>query len=472
MDTNYLWVVKEQSFSGFGDLRRDRRVNTVLEDLFRQGSHSIRQLCGSEAKAKGAYRLLNNSAVSEQRLLENLTAQCQVASAGRSLLCIQDTTEINLIDHRGRIKPDGTLGTTNARSTEGLGFFIHPCLVLDEQSGAPCGFGHIRIWNRDAAFRNKKERNYSKLPIAQKDSYKWIETSEGTIAALADTAQHLRIVQDREGDIYEQWATVPSEKVALLIRAATDRRLADGSRLYGALSQSPLLYTYSLEIAASGGRKKRTAIIEVRTKEVEILRPARADKALPKQIKLYAIEAKEVGGPGKGAIHWRLLSSSAVEDWQQACNSIWWYSLRWTIEEVFRILKKEGFDIEASELGRGSSVRKLSLLMLHTIIRLFLMRFVLKEEEAQGYEPQSCFREEEIAFGRYYIPTLEGKTARQKNPYKENDLRRMAWLIARLGGWKGYESKRYPGITCLWIGLQKFEQAIQGFNLLKNLSTR
>lgn len=40
-------------------------------------------------------------------------------------------------------------------------------------------------------------------------------------------------------------------------------------------------------------------------------------------------------------------------------------------EEVFRILKKEGFNIESSELAQGKAIRKLSLLMLETIIKLF-----------------------------------------------------------------------------------------------------
>ncbi|MDP2414315.1 hypothetical protein [Daejeonella sp.] len=46
---------------------------------------------------------------------------------------------------------------------------------------------------------------------------------------------------------------------------------------------------------------------------------------------------------------------------------------------------------------------------------------------------------------------LQGRTEKQKNPYSTKDLKRYAWVLARLGGWKGYESKRTPGITTLWI---------------------
>jgi transposase len=54
-----------------------------------------------------------------------------------------------------------------------------------------------------------------------------------------------------------------------------------------------------------------------------------------------------------------------------------WYSWRWMIEEVFRILKKEGFNIEASELKYDRSSRKLCLLMLDTILKLFMMQILL-----------------------------------------------------------------------------------------------
>ncbi|MEM9078931.1 MAG: hypothetical protein AAGC43_17955, partial [Bacteroidota bacterium] len=49
-----------------------------------------------------------------------------------------------------------------------------------------------------------------------------------------------------------------------------------------------------------------------------------------------------------------------------------------------------------------------------------------------------------------------------KNPYKSSDLKRYIWVIARLGGWKGYVKQRKPGITTFWIGLQKFSAIMQG----------
>jgi hypothetical protein len=36
------------------------------------------------------------------------------------------------------------------------------------------------------------------------------------------------------------------------------------------------------------------------------------------------------------------------------------------------------------------------------------------------------------------MPEFEGKPKKSKNPYPENNPARAAWLVARLGGWKGF----------------------------------
>ena len=41
-----------------------------------------------------------------------------------------------------------------------------------------------------------------------------------------------------------------------------------------------------------------------------------------------------------------------------------------------------------------------------------------------------------------------------------------------MGGWKGYEKERKPGITTLWIGLKNFKALMEGWSLHKDVSTR
>ena len=55
--------------------------------------------------------------------------------------------------------------------------------------------------------------------------------SKNTKSALSGVAAGMVIVQDREGDIYEQFAVIPDEQTDLLIRARTNRTLKDKAKV-------------------------------------------------------------------------------------------------------------------------------------------------------------------------------------------------------------------------------------------------
>lgn len=463
--------MQKREFTDLEDLRLVYRGNKILGDLFSKSIHSIRQLSADDASAKGFYRFLQNDRVSEEDIVSNLSANCKSACSGKYVVCIQDTTEINLSSHSNRIKKDSDIGTTNAKNEKGLGFLLHPSLVVDAAACIPYGYADVKIWSRPLTFSSKFERKYNALPIEQKESYKWIEVSNNTKTVLSDVVKGMVIVQDREGDIYEQFATVPDEKTDLLVRAKSNRTLSDKTKLFSCLEGSKAEGTYSLSIAGKQNRKKRTAQIEIRYKEITIQKTGGATKGVATTIKLTLIEAKETGYTGADKICWRLLTTLDVSDVQTAKGCIEWYSWRWMAEEIFKILKKEGYNIEASELEYAASVRKMCLLIMEVVIKLFLMRLSYAEPEI-ALEAESCFAKEEQAFLDHQIKSLEGKTEKQKNPYKQKDLKRYVWAIARLGGWKGYESKRHPGITTLWIGIKYFKAAMQGWMLNRNVSTR
>ncbi len=465
--------MQKREFSDFDDLRLVHRGNKILHDLFSKSVHSIRQFSATESDAKGVYRFLNNDRVSEDDIITNMSSNCKAACSDKYVVCIQDTTEINLSNHRNRIRKDNYVGTTNANKELGLGFMLHPSLVLDAIDGTPYGYSDIKIWNRPLEFKSKYERDYNKLPIKEKESYKWIEVSKNTQGSLADSVKGMVIIQDREGDIYEQFATIPDSKTDLLIRARTNRTLVDKRKLFSCLTNQEVQGNYEVVVNACTQKKrpKRIAKLEIRFREVELSKTDATSKGVAATTKLHLIEVMEYGYKGLDKICWRLLTTVPVNSVEIAKMCIEWYSWRWTIEEVFKILKKEGYNIEASELEYGASVRKLSLMIMEVVIKLFLMRLAYNEPE-QEINADAVFTDEEQEFMEQQIIQLEGKTEKQKNPYKSKELKRYVWVIARLGGWKGYESKRTPGITTLWIGLKHFKIAKEGWDIHRNVSTR
>jgi hypothetical protein len=141
------------------------------------------------------------------------------------------------------------------------------------------------------------------------------------------------------------------------------------------------------------------------------------------------------------------------------------------IEEVYRVMKKEGFNIEGSELESGWAIRKLSLMLMDTIIKLFQMQYAYNIPEEEGIAGAISFDEQELVCLEAITPKWEGKTDKQQNPYKKKSLARVSWTIARLGGWKGYQSQRPPGLITWLNGLKKFYALFEGWNLLKDVGT-
>jgi hypothetical protein len=271
-------------------------------------SVNIRQISQNRAEQVGYYRFLENPQVTECELIRSLSDHCERQVCGLHVLAISDTSEINLHTHSGRLKPKGLGVVGNNRD---VGFFIHPSLVLNAATGFPLGLSDVHLWSRKKGHANKHERNYSTLPIEDKESYKWLRSGERSNRCLrAGDAKMITHIGDRESDIYEEWATVPERYTHLLIRVCRDRRLFNQSAsLYERLSAQPCEGTYWLRVESDPRRQQtaREAFLVVRRTPVEIQRPDKVSaQHYPDRIRLYAVEAREVNPPvGQKPIHWR-----------------------------------------------------------------------------------------------------------------------------------------------------------------------
>jgi hypothetical protein len=458
----------------FGDKRLDVRGNSLVRDLFSRGTHSVRQFSQSYADQKGAYRFFENERTTQEAIIQSMSKRCGEAVRGKVVLSIQDTSEINLYKHKNRIRRDESIGVTNA-AKNGLGFMLHPSLVVDAASCFPYGYGHVHLFNRALVREPKETRDvhgYKKLGMEQKESNKWLSSCSAVKESLKEAAMVI-IVQDREGDIYEQFATVADKKTHLLIRSKSDRTLPAGGKLFNKVRCCKVAGSYSLDIAGDKrkGQRKRIADMAVRFTAVELKKSSRTAPEAAPTVQLWCVEALEKKASAGRGICWRLLTTLPVTTFAEALMIIEWYSYRWMIEEVFRLLKKEGFNVEASELGCGTSVRKLSLLILDAVLKIFQMRIAYERDEEGSLPAGICFEKTEVACLEKQCKRLEGKTQKQKNPYPAKSLRYATWVIARMGGWKGYASERKPGLTTLWVGLKKFYDTFNGFMIAKDMYT-
>jgi len=184
---------------------------------------------------------------------------------------------------------------------------------------------------------------------------------------------------------------------------------------------------------------------------------------------LYAIEVKEdpqYVPEGESSVCWRLLTSRTIENLDQAWHIVDLYMKRWIIEQLFRVLKKQGFAIESTQLKSPKAIVKQTIMAMTAAARVLKLDQANKAKEPLPIE--TTFDGEEQKCLDTILPSLEGKTQKLKNPYQPSDLRWAAWIIARLGGWKGYASQRPPGPITFKRGLEKFETILWTAELLRN----
>lgn len=409
--------------------------------------------------------------MTEDILIEELTERTKELAKGRVLLAIQDSSEVNLSSHEHRLKKNSGIGRTDD-SKGSIGFKIHPTLVVDANSLHPLGFSSLAIWHRPFEMADRHHRDYQKQKIEEKESYKWIRASNESKQVLQD-AEQVIIIQDREGDIYDQLSQVPDEKHHLLIRSKANRNLADGGQLWDILAKQESKGSYQITVEGDIRKQihKRLATIEIRYLYTSVKRPISAIGNTTKEAKLYAVEAREINTQEKSPILWRLITTYPVENYETACLIVQWYACRWLIEQVFRLLKKQGFDIESSELEEGWAVRKLCVLMLSSILKIIQMKLSYDSEE-EGQKTGEVFTGTEQDCLKELNKKLQGKTDKLKNPYQPHQLKWATWIIGRLGGWKGYASQRTIGLITLSSGLNKFYLIYEGWTLARDVGTR
>ena len=408
-------------------------------------------------------------------LIEQATKKTGELVSNCHVLAIQDTTELNYQAHADRVSGLGPVG-----NGKDAGLFLHPLLVLEAESGACLGVGDIHTWIRDnpeptkdsVEFAKKTSRDYQKLPIEEKESYRWLEVALKGKKTLAE-AKLVTVVADRESDIYEEWYRIPDEKTHLLTRASHNRRLGNEHLLFNYVANLDVQGIQQLKVRErEEKRSAHVAELEIRFGEVEIMRSIGCtDKNAPEKIKLTVVDVKELPESviaEEKPIHWCLLTTHKVETIEDAQQIVRWYCQRWQIEQLFRTLKKQGYQVESSQLETGENLTKLAIIAVRAAVQTMQLTLA-RNNKAVDLPVNTVFSEEQVEVLKAIQPRLEGKTEKQKNMHLLGKLSWAAWIIARLGGWKGYASERQAGPITMLRGQKEFASLCRGWLLAKDV---
>jgi hypothetical protein len=401
---------------------------------------SVRGLGGDRAGEMRITRFLHNAKVTPGEMMSTARARACAQVAGRHVLAIQDTSCLR-VDEKG------------------VGLSFHPVIAVDAYAGTMLGLVDNFFLKRQGGERAKRRQK----AFDEKDSRRWLSGAESASALAEAGAACVTVIEDREGDIYECFALKPAN-VEKLVRAAQDRRLADGTSLFSKADAWEEAGRMTVVLPAAPGRKARKAELSVKFGKVELRRPKHhaAAGGLPKTISVTLVIGLEINPPeGEEPALWFLITTHQVNDIADARRIIGFYRLRWTIEQLFRTMKTKGFDVEALRQEQEGPLEKLVTAILIAAIKVMQL---VAEREGEAKRPLSdAFDPGDQPALERVCQSLEGKTAKQKNPHPKDTLAYAAWVFARLGGWTGYYGK--PGPIVMLRGLTQFHAIKHGWAL-------
>lgn len=448
------WVEEEFGSARVFDARARRRLYVVAKDLCTQPGVPIPQACGgSKVKSKAAYRLFKNARLDLAAVLKgHLESTARRVSQHPVVLAVQDTTTLNYTAHPAT----EDLGPISTKRSKAVGLIVHDTLAFSTE-GTPLGLVDLQCWARDPAEAGKKAKR-DRLPIEDKESYKWLKSYRAAAEMQQLCGQTLLVsVADREGDLHDLFheALHTPAGPKLLVRSERSRqRKVEEDFLWSTVLAGPVVGQFTVRVPRKSSRPSRQATLAVRYAAVTLQPPKGSTlTAVP----VWAVNAREVDyGPEVAEpLEWMLLTTVEVASLEDALERLRWYTLRWGIEVYHRTLKS-ACHVEDRKLSAAGRIETCLAIDLVAAWRIFALA---KQGRETPNVPCNLFLEEEE------WQVLHAAVHNEPPPATPPALRETVRMIGALGGF--VPSKRYPdpGTVTLARGLLRLEAMVEGCRL-------
>ncbi len=466
------WTDNEFGDARLGDRRLSKRLLESASILARTPGRAFSGAAqGDWPRVKGYYRMIDqpdDSALTMEAILaphrERTIARMR---AQQTVLCIQDGTDLNY-SSLSQCEGLGVIGT-NQTSAKSQGLHLHSTLAATTD-GLPLGVLSAQCW----APEPKSEQPAHTLPIEQKKGFCWIKSlrdSNALAREMPDT--HQLCVMDREADFFELIDEPRHRRVALLVRAKHDRCIKGKNKgkrkgkpkLFDTLKKSAVRADFSISIPRQSSRPKlskqkarpkreaRTAKVELRYQQVTLLPPSHLKDKEP--VQLWAIHVNEPSPPlDETPVEWFLLTTCEIKGIDMARQYVYWYTLRWRIEDWHRVLKS-GCGIE--DLAHKTAERLKRAIAIHLVIGWRIMLMTLLGRTCPALPAEVLFSDLEVTVLRAY--------ALKKNKHPPVQLSDAVCLVASIGGYLGRKKDPPPGHQLMWLGYSYLRHMCEGYLL-------
>jgi hypothetical protein len=451
------WALEEFAHVELNDARLNRRCQELAVALGQQPQAPINQACEDWADTKAAYRFFDNPNATPGRVHAPHQARTvERMSRQRRVLAVQDTTFYNYTHH----PQTAGLGMIGNKKQQQRGFGMHSTLAMTP-AGTPLGLLTQAFFTRPVDEPSHQPNELRRLPIEEKESYKWLQAFEQTLH-LAPAGVEVVTVCDREADLYEMFTLAQRKKAKLLIRASADRALAEAevSKLWQKVEQQAVTGQLTVQITQNQQQPARQATVSVRFTQVKLRPPWRPNQQKLPVVTLNAILVREENPPAEveDPIEWLLLTNLTVTTFDEAVQVIQWYCCRWQIEVYHKVIKS-GCTVEDCRLETADRLQTYIALMSVIAWRLQWLTYVNRTDPDLPCTAVLTATEWQALYMRiHHTATL---------PQTPPTIRQAVRWIAQLGGFLGRKRDGQPGVTVIWRGWQRLQDLAATWYLVK-----
>jgi Transposase DNA-binding len=459
------WIDEELTDCSLPDQRLRQRLHQLLQQFSSGLGESIPFACQDWANTKAAYRFLANPRVSEEAILAGhlQATRARFAATTTPILILHDTTGFTFAR-----KKRALLGMTHKsfmrRGKKGrplhsviCGILMHSSLAVTTE-GLPLGLAAIKFWSR-SKFKGtnalKRKINPTRVPIEEKESYRWLENVRQATTLFGDPPRCVHI-GDRESDIYELFCTAQQIGTHFLLRTCVDRLAQDGSCTVSAvMKQVRVKGLHRVSVKDRKGNWSE-AVLEVKYRRLRILPPVAKQKQYP-ALQLTVLSAQERATPeGRDRIDGKLITNLPVRSRSEALEKIAWYAMRWKIEMFHKILKS-GCQAEQARLRTADRLANLIAVFCLLSWRIFWLTML--HRVAPEASPLLVLTPLEVDLLDRLVPDKGEASQRAKN------LPAYLIKVARLGGYLARAKDAPPGNLVMWRGLSRLTDIELGFQI-------
>jgi hypothetical protein len=448
------WAREEFGHCELGDYRRTRRLVRVAARLADNPAGKITEVLSTSAERQGAYDLLANAEVTEERLLGAVAgATIERCEALEFAYVSVDGTSITLTDRAGT-KDFGAVGST-AQGNRGVKV-VHAYAIAP--NGMPLGILDQQYWARTAFMRRW---DCSSRPLEDKETKYWLRSIEASGRRLANAGIKPWFLLDREADGYWKLRTLHESGYWFTVRSTWGTRNARDKRgrrasMQSLLAKTKVQYTCTLDVTERFRRRARTATLSARATSMEIQlmdRPTHDTRWMP--INVVEVRETRTTPRGEEPIHWRLLTNRPIGSADEIQQVVASYTHRWAIEELHRTWKSGACRVEQAQLRSMNPMVKWLIMTAAVAARIERLKVRSRAEpkadplsELTRWEMDAMFLIKRRDAGR-----LKGRVRRPQTLEKA-----IEWL-AEIGGYTGKSSGGPPGSITIRRGLERIASA-------------